>query len=679
MSQAEKRSSIYLHDIPLEQAWAVFVEALEEAGIWKPLDVEEIPLENALGRILAEPVWAKVSSPHYHAAAMDGYALRSAETDGASDRSPITLLLETQAVYVDTGDPMPDWADAVVPIEHVEPQQRRSENKDKDAILIRASLAPWAHVRPMGEDMIVTELILPEGQELRPVDIGAIAGGGHVRVRVWRQPRVAIIPTGSELVQPGTQAHPGQIIEYNSLVLAAQVEAWGGHAKRFQIIPDDFDRIEACVAEAAQEHDLILVNAGSSAGSEDYTARVVQSLGTLLVHGVAIRPGHPVILGMVRRVRPPSADDSDPTQPKKTVQAGDNHTDASIPIIGVPGYPVSTVLTGEIFVEPLISRWCGRPSSTPEMIEAHLTRKVHSTLGDDEFLRVTLGRVGDRLVAAPLSRGAGVITSLLQADGIVSIPVGVQGLQAGAKVDVRLYRSMDEIESTILVLGSHDLTLDLMTQNLAQQGIRLSSANLGSLGGLIALRRQEAHLAGSHLLDPESGEYNLPYIREYMPGIATVVIALVMREQGLIIAKGNPEGLAGIGDLPRTDLRFINRQRGAGTRIILDYHLDQLGISAESIQGYEREEYSHLAVAAAVASGRADCGLGIRAAAEALDLHFVALFEERYDFVIPKVHYESQKLAPLLELLHTEDFKRQVDSLPGYDAKVMGDVIAELT
>jgi putative molybdopterin biosynthesis protein len=679
MSQVEKRSSIYLHDIPLEKAWAVFIEALEKAGMWGPLEVEEIPLENALGRILAEPVWAKVSSPHYHAAAMDGYALRSAETDSASDRTPITLLLDTQAVYVDTGDPMPDWADAVVPIEHVEPQQQRSGKDGQDAILIRAALAPWTHVRPMGEDMIVTELILPEGQELRPVDIGAIAGGGHARVKVWRQPRVAIIPTGSELVQPGTQAHPGQIIEYNSLVLAAQVEAWGGQAKRFQIIPDDLDRIEACVVDAAQEIDLILVNAGSSAGSEDYTARVVQSLGTLLVHGVAIRPGHPVILGMIRRMAPASVQENDPTESEKSVLAGDDHAGVLIPIIGVPGYPVSTVLTGEIFVEPLITRWSGRSSSPPEMIEANLTQKVHSTLGDDEFLRVTLGRVGDRLVAAPLSRGAGVITSLLQADGIVSIPAGVQGLQAGAKVDVRLYRSIDEIERTILVLGSHDLTLDLMTQNLAQQGIRLSSANLGSVGGLIALRRHEAHLAGSHLLDPESGEYNLPYIREYMPGIATVVLALVIREQGLIITRGNPKGLEGIQDLMRDDLRFINRQRGAGTRIILDYHLDQLGISAESIRGYEREEYSHLAVAAAVASGRADCGLGIHAAADALDLHFVPLFKERYDFVIPKVHYESQKLAPLLGLLHTEDFKRQVDIIPGYDANVMGDVVAELT
>jgi putative molybdopterin biosynthesis protein len=678
MSQDEKRSSIYLHDIPLEKAWAVFIEALEDVDLWRSLEVEEIALEHALGRILAKPVWASVSSPHYHAAAMDGYAVRAVETDSASDRSPITLLLETQAVYIDTGDPMPDWADAVVPIEHVEKLTERAGKKAKDAILIRASLAPWSHVRPMGEDMVVTELILPEGHELRPVDIGAIAGGGHSSVKVWRQPRVAIIPTGSELVHPGTRAHPGEIIEYNSLVLAAQVEAWGGVATRFEIIPDDLKQIEACVTEAVLKHDLILVNAGSSAGSEDYTARVVQSLGTLLVHGVAIRPGHPVILGMVHRY-PVVKDEDGPSKSKYLEQTGDDSSHASIPIIGVPGYPVSTALTGEIFVEPLIARWCGRSQPRAETVEASLTRKVHSTLGDDEFLRVTLGRVGERLVAAPLSRGAGVISSLVQADGIVCIPSGVQGLQAGTRVEVRLYRSVDEIERTILALGSHDLTLDLMAQNLALQDIRLSSANLGSLGGLIALRRDEAHLAGSHLLDPETGDYNLPYIREYMPGIATIIVALVMREQGLIIASGNPKGLKGIEDLTREDLRYINRQRGAGTRIILDYHLDQLGIAPEEIRGYEREEYSHLTVAAAVASGRVDCGLGIHAAAEALDLDFVPLFEERYDFVIPKVHYESRKLAPLFELLHSKAFIRQVDALPGYDAAVMGKTIAEVT
>jgi putative molybdopterin biosynthesis protein len=400
-----------------------------------------------------------------------------------------------------------------------------------------------------------------------------------------------------------------------------------------------------------------LVNAGSSAGSEDYTAKVVESLGKLLAHGVAVRPGHPVVLGLVKR----SPDAS-----------------AFVPAIGVPGYPVSTALTGEIFVEPLLARWLGRSPHAPQTIDATLTRKVRSSLGDDEYLRVTIGRVGGRMIAAPLTRGAGVITSLVRADGIVLIPAGVQGLQAGETVTVRLYRSLADVERTILVLGSHDLTIDLMAQFLSQRGSRLSSANLGSLGGLVALRRGEAHLAGSHLLDPESGEYNLSYIEKYLPGVPVVVVGYVTREQGLIVSQGNPKDLTDLPDLVKESVTFINRQQGAGTRILLDYYLGELGIDKDAIAGYDREEYTHLSVAAAVSSGAVDCGLGIMAAADALKLDFIPLYNEQFDLVIPLEHYESTKLAPLLELLHEPEFQDAVDSIAGYDTAPMGKIKAEI-
>jgi putative molybdopterin biosynthesis protein len=662
---SEKRTegdheSVYLHDIPLSQAWECFEQALAQAGLWKALSAEEIALEEGLGRVTARPVWASVSAPHYHAAAMDGYALNSADTRGATDRSPVRLVIGEQAQYVDTGDPLPDWADAVVPIEHVEPIGRTENQRALEVVRLRASVAPWANVRPMGEDMVATELVLPAGHTLRPVDLGAVAGCGHEAVIVWRRPRVAVIPTGSELVEPGTKLSPGQIVEYNSLVLSTQVQSWGGEATRYPIVEDHFETIRSTVAEAGREHDLVLIIAGSSAGSEDYSARVVRDLGQVLVHGIAVRPGHPVILGML---------DLD----------GEETTDGkNVPVIGIPGYPVSAVLTGEIFVEPLVARWQGRAPLEPKQVKAVLTRKVHSSLGDDEYLRVTVGRVGDRLVAAPLSRGAGVISSLVRADGIVLIPAGVQGVQAGEEVEVRLYRTMAEVERTLVVLGSHDLTIDLMAQHLAVRGARLSSANLGSLGGLIALRRGEAHLAGSHLLDPESGEYNLAYIDRYLPDTPVVIMGLVNREQGLILPHGNPKGLSGLEDLAGGDVRYVNRQRGAGTRVLLDYHLEQLGISGESIPGYEQEEYSHLLVAASVASGRADCGMGIRAAAVALDLDFIPLFQERYDLVIPRRHFEHSKMRPLLDLLQDQDFRRDVLSLPGYDTAPMGTVIAEM-
>jgi putative molybdopterin biosynthesis protein len=284
--------------------------------------------------------------------------------------------------------------------------------------------------------------------------------------------------------------------------------------------------------------------------------------------------------------------------------------------------------------------------------------------------------VGNRVIATPLARGAGVITSLVRADGIVRVPRFSEGVDAGAEVNVHLYRTPQQIARTIVAIGSHDITLDLLAQFLAERapGFRLSSANVGSLGGLVALKRGEAHLAGSHLLDPDTGNYNWRFIDQYLQGRAVTLITLAGREQGLIVEPDNPQGISGLADLTREGVLFVNRQRGAGTRILLDYELTRLGITPEQVPGYEREEYTHLAVAAAVASGTATCGLGIRAAARALNLDFISVGWERYDLVIPHEYYESPLLAPLLDLLHDAAFRTAVAALPGYDTSQMGDV-----
>ena len=287
---------MYLSDIPLDEAWRRFVEALEGEGRWQPLESESISVDRGLGRITAEPMWARRSVPHYHASAMDGYAVRGRQTDRASERTPIDLRLGEQAAYVDTGDALPGWADAVVPIENVEPV----ESPQGKAIRLRTPVPPWSHVRPLGEDIVATELVVPSGHQLRPADLGALAAAGYAHLLVWRRPRVAIIPTGTELVPADQVPEPGRIPEFNTIMLAAQVEAWGGEPRRLAIVPDDFDRLRAAAASVA-DYDLVLLNAGSSAGSEDYTARVIGSLGEILVHGIAVRPGHPVVIGMIDR------------------------------------------------------------------------------------------------------------------------------------------------------------------------------------------------------------------------------------------------------------------------------------------------------------------------------------------------------------------------------------------
>ena len=659
--------SVYLKDIPLSEAKHRFLSALKKGGVWTILGSEILPLdENVVGRVVSEPIWAKISSPHYHASAMDGFAVRSVETTGAQETSPVLLHIGTEAAYLDTGDPIPVGFDAVIPIENVEPLNESGvftqAIRNPTFIRIRSSVTPWSQIRPLGEDIVQTQLVLPSGQVLRPVDLGAIAAAGHVSVKVARRPRVAILPTGSELVPIGSNLKPGDILEYNSIVIAAQVKAWGGEPKRYPITLDNLNAICARVEEAARDNDLILLNAGSSAGAEDFSAQVVEELGTLLVHGIAVRPGHPVILGMIKRKN---------TNRKSISPPG-------VPIIGVPGYPVSAALTCEIFVEPLIARWTGRQPQILPVEEAILTRKITSPAGDDDYIRVTAGRVGDRLLVTPLARGAGVMTSLVRADGLVVLPRGVQGASSGDKVPVHLYRSHRDLERTILCIGSHDMTLDLLGQFLGQQDRRFVSANVGSLGGLVALNNGECHLAGSHLLDIETGEYNISYIRQYLRNLSVKVYGYVGREQGLIVRSGNPKKVKDLQDLLRDDIFFINRQRGAGTRILLDYELSKLGMTGNSIQGYNQEEYTHLGVAAAVASGRADCGLGIPSAAHSLNLDFIPLYNEIYHLIIPKVFAESELLEPLLDTISKPDFQNWVASMPGYDVSHMGELIKEI-
>ena len=644
--------------------------ALQDAGLWQVLEVETIPLdENALGRTTAEAVWAKVSSPNYHASAMDGFAVRAENTEGAGPGSPVILFTVSQSAdspmtaYVDTGDPLPDWANAVIPIENTEPLDKdgtlTAAIRGPASVRIRAAVAPWTHVRPLGEDIVATQLVLPAGHTLRPADLGAVAAAGHVELRVARRPTVGILPTGSELVPIGSELKPGNILEYNSLVLAAQIKAMGAEPLRFAITADDFDAICARVEEAARKCDLILLNAGSSAGAEDFSAKVVEKLGMLLVHGVAVRPGHPVIIGLIDR------------------QSKIKGKKIRIPILGVPGYPVSAALTVDIFVEPIIAQWLGRPPLELPEVEAFLTRKITSPAGDDDYIRVALGRVGGKLLAAPLARGAGVITSLVRADGLLILPRGEQGAEAGQKVRVKLMRSHSDLDKTIFCIGSHDVILDLLAQFLADHDRRFVSSNVGSQAGLIALGRGEAHLAGSHLLDPETGEYNLAALRQYLPGVSVRLVALVHREQGLMVKRGNPMGIKSLVDLMRPEVRFINRQRGAGTRVLLDYQLNLLGISPSGIHGYNQEEYTHLGVAAAVASGRSDCGLGIPAAAQALDLDFVPLYHERFDLVIPKEYASNPLLAKLWIVMDDIKFRNAVSALPGYDIREMGRMILE--
>jgi len=643
------RREIYLQEIPIDEALGRLFAALR-GGAWGPLPGEVVPTPGAVGRVLAEAVFARTSAPHYHASAMDGYAVRATATFGASETRPIRLTVGRQAFPVDTGDPLPADTDAVVMIEDVQPVGPEDEQGRPAAIEIAAAAAPWQHVRSLGEDIVATELVLPANHTVRAMDVGALLAAGITQVKVRRRPRVAIIPTGSEIVDPfspeAANPRPGDILESNSHVQAALVGEWGGEPLRRPIVPDRREAILTAIAEAVEAADVVVLNAGSSTGSEDFSAWAVGQLGRILVHGVAMKPGRPVILGLVR----------------------------GKPVVGVPGYPVSSYLAFNLFVKPLVFALQGRPTPADQKERAVVSRRVMSTSGAVEFLRVKLGRVGGRLVATPIARGAGVTMSLVRADGVVRIPPLVEGLAEGDEVEVELWRDRAEIEGTIVAIGSHDLCLDLLADLLRRRHpeLNLSSAHVGSFGGLMALRRGEAHMAGIHLLDEETGVYNVSAIRKYLPGRPVHLVHLVRRDQGFLVAPGNPKGIRGFADLARPDVRFVNRQRGAGTRVLLDYHLKLEGIDPRSINGYEREEFTHLTVAAAVASGAVDVGLGILAAARALGLDFVPVTREDYDLAIPAEHRRLESVEKLLAVVASDEFRSAVAALGGYDSSRSG-------
>ena len=627
------RTTPFIHDRPAAEALATWEEACAAAGCPERLDTVRVPLEDAVGRVTAEPVWAQTSSPPFDAAAMDGIAVRAAETVGASETSPVRLDAGAFEV-VDTGDPIPGDFDAVV--------MREDVHSNGDAVELRAAAAPYQHVRSIGEDVSATELLLPAGHRLRPVDVAAAGASGATELLVRRQPVVTVIPTGDEIRPVGSELGEGELPDTNSVMLAAQARATGCEAHRFEVVPDVPEQIAAAVRAAAARSDLVVVIAGSSAGRDDHTAAVVAEVGTLAVHGVAVRPGHPVVLGAAERT----------------------------PVLGAPGYPVSASLTFDIFAAPLLARLQGAPPPESPVATARLARKLASAMGMDDWVRVRLGRVGGQLVATPLPRGAGVLTSLVRADGLLVVPAELEGHHAGDEVSVRLLRGVGEIERTIVATGSHDLVLDLAASALREGDpqLTLASSNVGSLGGLTALRDGLCHVAGSHLLDPESGEYTLPYVSRLLPRRDVSIVRLVHREQGLIVAPGNPLALKGIEDVAERGLRYVNRQRGAGTRVLLDHELARRGISPEAIVGYEREEHTHLAVAAAVAAGRADCGLGVLAAARAFGLDFVPVAQEPYDLVFEP----DPILDPLWTLLESAEFRRAVEDLGGYDTTEMG-------
>ncbi len=630
------KRNLYLDTKPVDEAAALYLAAVEKAV---HIAYETIPVTEALNRVTRHASYAKYCSPLFNASAMDGIAVIAEKTEQASEREPVILKEGEDYAVVDTGDPIHPPYNAVIMAEDLV--------ETENGVQIIASAAPWQHVRPIGEDIVAGEMILPSSHKIRPIDVGVLLSAGITQIEVVKQPEVAIFPTGTEIIEPEDTPEDGSIIESNSRMFENMVKEAGGRAHRFPPIIDDYAQIRDKIAAAVKDYDMVIVNAGSSAGTEDYTVHVLRELGEVLVHGVAIKPGKPVILAIVE----------------------------GKPVIGLPGYPVSAYIGFENFVEPVLALMGQMQQKHRELVTASISKRLVSSLKHKEYVRVKVGKVGDKMVAAPLARGAGAAMSLVRADGFCVIEQSSEGVEAGEPVQVELYREKEEVENTVVVIGSHDLILDVMADMMPDlhKGMFVSSTHVGSMGGLMALKRKEAHLAPIHLLDEQTGSYNASYVKKLFGTGKMALIKGVGRTQGILVKKGNPLGIRGLADLP--GCRYVNRQRGAGTRVLFDYKLKQLGLEPSQINGYEREAATHMAVAAAVGSDGADAGMGILSAAKAMDLDFIPVGPEEYDFAVPQEYLELPHIQAFVEILKSEAFHRRLEELGGYTYAHAGEIV----
>ncbi|MCL2353093.1 MAG: molybdopterin biosynthesis protein [Defluviitaleaceae bacterium] len=636
MSTHFKRN-LFLTNTSVEEALAQFLSTLQ---LDKP-KAKTIKTTQALGRVTAAPVFALNNSPLYDCAAMDGIAVSSQKTIGASENAPLTLKLGEDYIQVDTGDPIKPPFDAVIMAEEL------FEGEGDDEIIIRQSASPWQHLRPVGEDIVKSEMILPSNHKIRPIDIGVLLSGGITQLEVLKKPSIAIIPTGSELIEAGAEIGEDSIIESNSYMLASLVENEGCTPNRHNIVADDYDAIKKALFDGVDNNDAVLICSGTSAGREDYSIHALRELGEVVIHGVAMKPGKPVILAIVK----------------------------GKPVIGVPGYPVSAFIAYENFAKPILNHIAtGSFAKQDNIVQARLTRRLVSSFKHKEYVRVKVGRVGGDLVATPLARGAGAAMSLVRADGFCIIEQEIEGLEAGSLVNVALCRPIEDLEQTVVSIGSHDLMLDIVADMMPSlYNSHFSSSHTGSLGGLMALKNNEAHIAPIHQLDEASGTYNIPIVKQLLKDRKMALIKGVGRVQGIMVKKGNPLNIQGLEDLPKH--RYINRQRGAGTRVLLDFKLKQAGISPADIKGYEREAQTSMAVAAAILGDSADCGMGIMPVANTMGLDFIVIDKEEYDFAVPVEFLELPHIKAFIETLKNPTLHAKLEAIGGYDVGGCGEVV----
>ena len=598
----------------------------------KSIGTESINTIDAVGRVCSKAIFAEVCDPTYNASAMDGIAVCSADTINASELKPL-VLKEGQYQYVNTGNAINQPYDSVIMIEDV-------INNEDGTISIIAPSKPWQHIRCIGETVVATEMVVPSKYIIRELDLGAILASGNSKIEVYKKPRVAVIPTGNEMVEDTKDLQKGKLMESNSRVMSALVKLYGGEPNRYGICIDDEALLEETIKKAVKENDAVLINAGSSAGTKDYTKKIIERLGKVYTHGLAIKPGKPTILGIID----------------------------GKPVIGVPGYPVSAYIVMEKVVKEVIARMLNIEPIPRTKVNAIMTKRVVSSLKNEEFIRVALGYVEGKLVATPMERGAAAVMSMVKADGIVDLDRNTEGIEAGETVEVELYRPLEEIKKKLVIIGSHDVVIDILGDSMP-----VSSAHVGSMGGILALKANSAHIAPIHLLDKDTGEYNVPFVKKFFDEDMALIKGLG-RTQGILVPKGNKNNITSVAQLKGGKFSFANRQNGAGTRLLFDYQLEKNGVDKNEVVGYDKEYTTHLAVASAVLNGVADCGMAVLSAANIMGLDFIPVGEESYDFLVKADMLDDPRIKQFISILQSKEFKEKVEKIGGYTFNEIGKV-----
>lgn len=604
---------------------------------------ETVQVADSLGRVTARPVFAVHPSPSFYAASVDGIAVLSSKTFGVSPHNPLKLKIGKNAHFVDTGSIMPEGTDAVVPIEKVKFQSI-------EEVVITNFLAPWENVRPLGEEVAAKEVILPAHHKIRPLDVAAMCMGSVTKLEVTAKPKVGIIPIGTGLLQVGSKPRAGKMIETSSQIISKEVVKLGGEPIVHEIIPEKVEDLIKAFSEMVSQTDMILAIAGPKMGTRPI-AWILQQRGELITYGVLVKPGMSSCFGIIR----------------------------GVPVIGLPGYAMSTFIIFKLFGHPVIFRKLGIKQPPRKTIRAYLSRNINSPDGVDEFIRVSLAEVDNLPVAAPLSRGAHVLMSLVRADGMVRVKPDQTDVRAGEVVEVETLREFPHTRKKVLISGTHDLSFDLMRNELQKKysDVSMFTDNVGSMRGLMALKAGYCHIASIHLFDDETGEFNIPFVRKFLFDIPLLVVNIFFRRLGFIVAKGNPLNITGFEDLIRDDVRVINRIRGSGTRTVFDYYLKKHNIDLNRVTGYAKEAHNHLNLAAAVASKNADVGLGILEAAKATGLDFIPLIPEKLDFVVPRKFLKDYPVRCILKIISSGKFKEEVEALGGYDVSHTGKIVYE--